>query len=583
MHTSPTQRSVGDRRFPHIIPHLWDDKFPKQRLYCPCIRVQAPFQGGGVEPPQPRKSSQQGAAGDFLWSRNNFGEARPDVMSPFTYSISETVWSEISPLPGYQLSGNICGRYYANVSFSLAMLMAMGKSKVAALEQTGDLLGSVPEDLEIPTVPVSRWALLRALPNMIKLGLKEKNGAKRVPEFLATNAVNCRTLRRKIRETNSGATLADFWHQELAPELIDGVWLLGGATQPLEATAKLKRELVELVGEADANTLFSSLSSGDGMLASLGPVVGVARVAAGKMSRAEYLERYGHRGPQEAELSMPRPAENPEWLDRQLAEYQKDPVDIDALLAQRRAEFEAAWQRLQADYPKRAPKLRREIDKVGPAACLREAVRDEVTRYLWVEREWALRAGELTGVGDDVFLLTIDEVLDLLAGHDAATVHIPARSETYARYRALPPYPMIIRGPFDPFQWAADPNRRYDIYDATARRPVYTSNTLRGFAGAVGQVEGQVRVLDGPEQGDRLLPGEILVAVTTNVGWTPLFPRAAAVVTDVRAPLSHAAIVARELGIPAVVGCGSATTRLRTGDRVRVDGGRGVVEILGHA
>ena len=65
-----------------------------------------------------------------------------------------------------------------------------------------------------------------------------------------------------------------------------------------------------------------------------------------------------------------------------------------------------------------------------------------------------------------------------------------------------------------------------------------------------------------------------------NVGWTPLFPRAAAVVTDVGTPLSHAAIVARELGIPAVVGCMDATTRLKTGDRVLVDGGQGVVKIL---
>jgi pyruvate,water dikinase len=71
-----------------------------------------------------------------------------------------------------------------------------------------------------------------------------------------------------------------------------------------------------------------------------------------------------------------------------------------------------------------------------------------------------------------------------------------------------------------------------------------------------------------------------LVTAMTNVGWTPIFPRAAAVVTDVGAPLSHAAIVARELGIPAVVGCIDATTRLRTGDRVCVDGGQGVVEIL---
>jgi pyruvate,water dikinase len=143
---------------------------------------------------------------------------------------------------------------------------------------------------------------------------------------------------------------------------------------------------------------------------------------------------------------------------------------------------------------------------------------------------------------------------------------------------------MIIRGAFDPFQWAADLNRRNDIYDATTTIPLSTSDIIRGFAGAAGRVEGQVHVLDGPEQGDQLQVGEILVAVTTNVGWTPLFPRAGAVITDVGAPLSHAAIVARELGIPAVVGCGDATTRLKTGDYVRVDGGTGTVTILqnGH-
>ncbi len=89
-----------------------------------------------------------------------------------------------------------------------------------------------------------------------------------------------------------------------------------------------------------------------------------------------------------------------------------------------------------------------------------------------------------------------------------------------------------------------------------------------------------MRVLVTPEDGEALQPGEILVAATTNVGWTPLFPKAAAIVTDIGAPLSHAAIVARELGIPAVVGCGSATTRLKTGDTVRVDGGQGTVQIL---
>jgi pyruvate,water dikinase len=103
---------------------------------------------------------------------------------------------------------------------------------------------------------------------------------------------------------------------------------------------------------------------------------------------------------------------------------------------------------------------------------------------------------------------------------------------------------------------------------------------VRGFPGASGVVEGIARVVRTVADGDALLPGEVLVASVTNVGWTPLFPRAAAVVTDVGAPLSHAAIVARELGIPAVVGCGNATMRLRTGDLLRVDGERGTVDVL---
>ncbi len=520
--------------------------------------------------------------GDYLWSRNNFGEGRPDVMAPFTFSISDKVWREISIVPGYSLAGNICGRFYANVSVSVSVLIATGKSLDAAKEQMAGLLGSVPEELEIPLVPLSRWAVLKAMPKMIRLGMREKRGTKRVPEYLATMPALCKELRQRIAETRTASELIDIWHREIYAKLITDIWVAAGSAAPLENLMKLKRELAELVGESDANTLFSGLSSEEQMLASLGPVVGVARVVEGEMSRREYLDRYGHRGPCEAELSLPRPAEDPDWLDKQLAEYAKNPVDVDALLAKRRAEFEAAWQRLEKRYPKKAPKLRREIDKVGPAARMREAVRDEVTRFLWVERDWALRAGELTGLGEDIFLLTIDEVLDLLAGNDTATQYIPTRKVTYARYRDLPPYPMIVRGRFDADQWAADPDRRNDIFDTTAPVPTSTSNTLSGFAGAAGRVEGQVRVLDGPDQGDQFQPGEILVAVTTNVGWTPIFPRASAVVTDVGAPLSHAAIVARELGIPAVVGCGSATTRLRTGDRVRVDGGQGTVEILGN-
>ncbi len=130
---------------------------------------------------------------------------------------------------------------------------------------------------------------------------------------------------------------------------------------------------------------------------------------------------------------------------------------------------------------------------------------------------------------------------------------------------------------FDPFRWAADPGRRLDLF-LPGGPPA--DPAVRGFPGSAGVVEGVVRVLADPDQADALRPGEVLVTTVTNVGWTPYFPRAAAVVTDVGAPLSHAAIVARELGVPAVVGCGNATTVLRTGDRVRVDGATGTVERL---
>jgi rifampicin phosphotransferase len=200
---------------------------------------------------------------------------------------------------------------------------------------------------------------------------------------------------------------------------------------------------------------------------------------------------------------------------------------------------------------------------------------------VWVARTWVRRAGELTGHGDDLFFLELPETFGLLRGEQAPLARVAARRASYQTYQALPPYPALIRGRFDPAGWAADPNRRSDYYDESAQ-PAKPDDTITGFPGAAGVVEGTARVLRAPEDAAQLGDSEILVTTVTNIGWTPIFPRAAAVVTDVGAPLSHAAIVARELGIPAVVGCGNATMRVHSGDRVRVDGGNGTVEVLHH-
>ena len=106
------------------------------------------------------------------------------------------------------------------------------------------------------------------------------------------------------------------------------------------------------------------------------------------------------------------------------------------------------------------------------------------------------------------------------------------------------------------------------------------SSDVKGFAGAAGVVTGTVRVIDDVSRIDEIVPGEILVTRATNVGWTVAFHKVSAIVTDIGAPLSHAAIVAREFGIPAVVGCRNATTVLKTGDVVTVDGEKGTVVIV---
>jgi pyruvate,water dikinase len=85
-------------------------------------------------------------------------------------------------------------------------------------------------------------------------------------------------------------------------------------------------------------------------------------------------------------------------------------------------------------------------------------------------------------------------------------------------------------------------------------------------------------VLFREDEMDALRPGEILVVHTTDVGWTPLFLVAAGVVTELGGPLSHAAVVAREFGVPTVVNVGGATRAIKTGDALRIDGDHGVVE-----
>jgi len=518
-------------------------------------------------------------SGDYIWVGH---EVFPDVMTPSTTSVIGHFHD--FKIEGMKAIGNIGGRFYMNFSMIYAMLRAFGQSHDKALDYLEMTTGFNIKGLTLPPVPVSRWNIIKSmLPIQRELLPMQARLMKRFDEIISNNPARCHALRQKITDTKDKASLIKLWHAEVFPLFFDLIMIQDKSNEDyFNPYLAARKTLVKLMGETDADALLVNLVGGSGELASLQPLVGLQKVVSGEMSREEYARVAGHRLPQEDEISIPRPYENPDWIDARIEEYLKDPVDYAAMLDQRAHQFEHVWNELSSDYPKEAGKIKRKLNQATAAMEKREIIRSEFTRSFGVIRDWFLRAGTLSYLyADSVFYLTDDEVLDVLSGNENAVQYIPNRRETYQKQKALPKCPMVISGRFDPYSWAKDPTRRSDVFDSHAAIPVeMAGDTLKGHPGSAGRVEGRVHVVHSPDESDQFLPGEILVASSTNVGWTPLFPRAAAVVTDIGAPLSHAAIVARELGIPAVVGTGNATMRLKTGDKVLVDGGQGYVKIL---
>ncbi|MFI7700139.1 PEP/pyruvate-binding domain-containing protein [Nonomuraea sp. NPDC049480] len=519
--------------------------------------------------------------GDYLWTAANLGEAIPDVMTPVTWSFVRMFIHEAmaaSSLPGFDLVGNIGGRFYMNLSIVHTIAAALGME--SRLSATENVFGKLPPGLDVPKAEISRWEIVkRVVPMAINIQRRVRTNLKGMRAFLATSRQRCEELRAAIAATGSGPELARLWADEIEPHMVTSCRMLEAAGRQGGSTLVHTRDkLREMMGDTDAEAMLTGVNAG-GELASLGPVMGLTRLARGEITREEFARAYGHRGPHEFEVSIPRPGEDPDWIDAQLAGLRDVQAGTEALLARQEKAREEAWARFAARYPGKEAKMRERVRRWSAVVRDRESTRSENMRAFWVLRAFTVRAGELTGHGDDVFYLYLEELLDLLRGNAAGLERVPVRRATYEKYAALPPYPTLIVGRFDPVRWAAGPDRRGDLYDARGgMAPV--GDTVTGFPGAPGVVEGIARVISGPEEGERLKPGEILVTTLTNVGWTPMFPRAAAVVTDMGAPLSHASIVARELGIPAVVGTGNATMRLRDGDRIRVDGERGTVELL---
>lgn len=182
-----------------------------------------------------------------------------------------------------------------------------------------------------------------------------------------------------------------------------------------------------------------------------------------------------------------------------------------------------------------------------------------------------VRAGHLDESGH-IFMLFADELDEYLADPTPFRSELAARHATYRELFDLEP-PFVVAGsPPALAEWTRK--------GASAVSALGRDDTITGVPGCPGTAEGRARVLLSPNDPSALQPGEILIAPITDPSWTPLFVAAAAVVVDVGAPFSHAAIVSRELGIPCVVSATDATRRITDGSLVRVDGGTGEVTVL---
>jgi pyruvate,water dikinase len=267
-----------------------------------------------------------------------------------------------------------------------------------------------------------------------------------------------------------------------------------------------------------------------------------------------------------------------DWWYPLVATAPTTPISDHARLVDARRQAEAAAFSALASSPRRLEAFRRLLADAQHLVPVREEQVGELTIAWPIMRRAVVRIGEslvargLIAEADDAFFLSREEALSALTdGHLETAADIAERRANREQQSRLVP-PLVIGRPNPVLK------KMWDSFPRMLGASPSASALVSGSPASAGRATGSVRVIRGPDEFDELLPGEILVAPMTAPAWTPLFTRAAAVVTDVGSPAAHASIIAREYGIPAVVGCGDATARLRTGMLVTVDGSTGNVE-----
>ncbi len=524
-----------------------------------------------------------------------------DPMKPLGLS----VWQMTTPRPMAEAGG----RLFVDVTQGLASL-ASRDSMLRMLGKSDPLIGDALQTI------LDRGDFIPSLPDAAPGWAPPGGGHASVEtdpaipaELIARSEASIAALKRDI-QAKSGSALLDFIRADIQePKRIQfdprnlQVIMAG-----IEATWWLNEKLQAWLGEKNAaDTLAQSaphnVTSEMGLaLLDVADVIRphpdvvaflehvedegfldeLPRLAGGREARDAirgWLDKHGMRGVGEIDITRPRWSERPSTLVPMLLGNIRN---FEPGAAKRRFEQglqEAAKKeqevlaRLRAlpDGDQRAEETKRMIDRVRTFSGYREYPKYRmVSRYfvykqaLLEEAERLVQAGVLRDK-EDIFYLRFEEIQEVVRTHQADDQLIRERKDAFASYQALTP-PRVLTSDGEA---VAGSYRRDDL----------PAGALVGLPVSAGTVEGRARVILDMAEAD-LEPGDVLVTAYTDPSWTPLFVAIKGLVTEVGGLMTHGAVIAREYGLPAVVGVEHATRLIRDGQRIRVHGTDGYVEIL---
>ncbi len=264
------------------------------------------------------------------------------------------------------------------------------------------------------------------------------------------------------------------------------------------------------------------------------------------------MRRFRHHSRRELDLRIPRWDEDRAFVEELAANYSGAAGDDP------RPAYEAARAAARAALPwRRRGSFDRKLDRLRRFVWLREEMRDLSTRLYYQIRRHVLEIARRRQLEDDIFFMTFQEIIaDERANIDRRKEH------------------------FDSYRHFSAPNEigaRFTFQGPAGRDK--SSDAMRGIGASQGTVRGVARIARSVEEAGRVEKGAILVCPFTDPGWTVTLDRVAGVVTEAGGLLSHAAVICREYGIPAVLAVPRATERIRDGQTITIDGGRGIVEL----